>query len=591
MIIVGPAGTQTTHNRAVASSIAKTARLFTSNVVVVGTPHATWSAVRSAVSGAAVVIYLGRGRGFPSPYSRLLSIATEDGLGLNAAANKGNSNVKFYGERSVRALALSPNALVLLLSVPYAAGAGEPGAVQPSVSTARARADNYAAGFLAAGASAVIGDSPASASYYLRAVFTGSTTLDKVWRASPTRNGHVGVFRSTRTVRSVGRLDPETTRSGFDRSIVGRVGVAISVVRAGVSATPPPTPPYGSAINADDLNNSVVGGPDGRMVSYRFRATESSGLQAIRVYLAAGSGYSGGTNGSLNITVQTDDGSSAHRPSGAVLAATSYTPGPSLANSGIVAIAFSSPAQLVAGQLYHVVFANGDASPTRNYVSVDGLFTFDNPSPWQPKHANTDWANLIYFKGAWSDNRGAGQGVITPVMALYYTDGAVVGQGYLEVWVSLPKKISGNDRVREAFTVRGASQTVNTASVRVRRLSGTSPLTIRLETSSGAVVATGTVAAGLIPSGSHPGWATAVFASSVQLTSGSAYHLVLESSSDTSYDAFVIRDGAHWGFPASTYFADGTAQYTTGAGWLGFDQPGGGTNLTMGDLQFYLQQQ
>jgi hypothetical protein len=351
------------------------------------------------------------------------------------------------------------------------------------------------------------------------------------------------------------------------------------------------TPPYGSAINADDLNNSVVGGPDGRKVSYRFRATESSGLQSIRVYLVTGSGYSGGTNGSLVITVQTDDGSSAHRPSGVVLASTTYVPGSTVANSGLPLISFSSPAQLVAGQLYHVVFTNGDASPTSNYISVDGLFTFGDPSPWQPKYANTDWANLIYFQGAWSDNRGAGQGVITPIMALYYTDGAVVGQGYLEVWVSLPKTISGNAMVREEFTVSGASQTVNSASVRVRRVSGSSPLTVNLETSTGTLVASGTISAGLIPSGSRPGWATANFASSVTLAAGSSYHLVLQAPAGTAYDAFVIRDGATWGFPASTYFSDGTGQYTTGSGWLGFDQPGGGTNLTMGDLQFYLQQQ
>ena len=586
---MGPSGTETGHLRRLASSIASSARALTTDVTVVTSPTATWSAVRAAVNGAAVLVYLGRGRGFPSPYSSVISTSTEDGFGLNPSANHGDSSVRFYGEHAMRTLALSPNALVLLLGTAYAAGAGEPGAPQPSASTARARVDNYGAGFLAAGAAAVIADATKSASYYLRAVFSTTATLDHAWRGSPTRNGHVMAFGSTRTAHATGRLDPETTRSGFDRSIVGRLGVSTAVVRAGGPASPPPAPPYGSAINADDLNNSVVGGPDRRMVSYRFRATTTAGLSSIRVYLVTGSGYSGGTHGVLEITVQTDDGSSAHRPSGVVLATTTYTPGSTVANSGLPQISFSSPAQLVDGQLYHVVFRDVDASPTSNYISVDGLFTFGDPSPWQPRYSNTDWANLVYFQGAWSDDRGAGQGVITPIMALSYSNGVVDGQGYMEVWVSLPKTISGSDKVRETFTVSGSSRTVSSASVRVRRDSGTSPLTVRLETSSGTLVAQGTVSAGLIPTGSHPGWGTAVFGSTVTLSAGKSYNLVLEAPSGTSYDAFVIREGAKWGFPADTYFADGTAQYTTGSGWLGFDQPGGGTNLTMGDLQFLLQ--
>ena len=479
--------------------------------------------------------------------------------------------------------------MVLLLGAAYAAGAGDPGMAQPSLATVRRRVDDYGAGFLAAGAAAVIGDQTSTGPSYLRAVFATTASLYSAWLSSPTRNGHMTAFTSTRTLRATGRTDPEAVGSGFDRSIVGRLSVSTAVVRAGGPASAPSGPPYGSAINADDLNNSVVGGPDGRKVSYRFRATTTAGLSSIRVYLVTGSGYSGGTNGVIEVSVQTDDGSSAHRPSGAVLAATNYRPGSAVANSGLPLISFSSPAQLVAGQLYHVVFRNVDASPTTNYLSVDGLFTFGDPSPWQPKFTNTDWANLIYFRGAWSDNRGAGQGVITPIMALNYSNGAVGGQGYMEVWVSLPKPISGVAKAREVFKVSGANRKVSSASVRVHRVSGSSPLTVLLETAAGVVVADGTIPATSVSTASRPVWATAVFGSTVTLVSGSSYHLVLEAPTDSIYNAFVIREGAWWGFPAATYFADGSGQYTAGAGWLGFDQPGGGRNLPMGDLQFLLQ--
>ena len=32
-------------------------------------PNATWSAVKAALQGASIVVYMGHGNGFPSPYS------------------------------------------------------------------------------------------------------------------------------------------------------------------------------------------------------------------------------------------------------------------------------------------------------------------------------------------------------------------------------------------------------------------------------------------------------------------------------------------------------------------------------------------
>ena len=41
----------------------------TPNVIQVYSPNATWSAVKAATAGANVVIYLGHGNGWPSPYT------------------------------------------------------------------------------------------------------------------------------------------------------------------------------------------------------------------------------------------------------------------------------------------------------------------------------------------------------------------------------------------------------------------------------------------------------------------------------------------------------------------------------------------
>src|SRR5688572_13148479 len=54
---------------------------------------------------------------------------------------------------------------------------------------------------------------------------------------------------------------------------------------------------YGPAIGADALQNTIVGGSMNREVAYRFRATESSELASITVYLQTGEGYSDGSLG------------------------------------------------------------------------------------------------------------------------------------------------------------------------------------------------------------------------------------------------------------------------------------------------------
>ena len=130
----------------------------TANVIKVYSPNATWSAVYAATTGANVVIYLGHGNGWPSPYTYDPNYTTKDGFGLNASAAGTHGNLKYYGEPSIRSLKLAPGAIVFFHHLCYASGNSEPGQAQPSQSTARQRVDNYGSAFLAAGASAVIAE-------------------------------------------------------------------------------------------------------------------------------------------------------------------------------------------------------------------------------------------------------------------------------------------------------------------------------------------------------------------------------------------------------------------------------------------------
>ncbi len=344
---------------------------------------------------------------------------------------------------------------------------------------------------------------------------------------------------------------------------------------------------YGPGINADTLANTEVGGTNGggvnTQVAFRFRATTTSALTSVRFYvIGTVSGYAGGTGGTLNVSVQTDDGSASHVPSGHVLASVSIPDAASLHGAGALAT-FASPATLTAGQLYHIVFRNTDPAPSVNFVSINGTYVYGATiEPQQPRFSDTDFA-LLMNQGSWTQREN-----YTPIVNLTYANGVVAGQGYMEMWIHNYEPISGTAQVRETFTL-GSSRTVSQAAVRLRRSSGSSPLTISLETAAGTLVAQGTVPASSIPVSAPGGdnggavWGLVSFPAAHTLPAGS-YQLVVSTASDTQYTIFPIRKGLDYGYGSPTYFADGQAQYTSGSGWTAFaNRPG------ESDLQFYLR--
>ena len=343
---------------------------------------------------------------------------------------------------------------------------------------------------------------------------------------------------------------------------------------------------YGPGLAADSLGNTVVGGPYSNMVSYRFRAGHSGSLQQIHVYLIPNvSGYAAGTGGQIQVTVNTDDGTTAHNPSGTILAtyllANPLTATPSI---NFPIFVFPVPPTLVEGQLYHILFLNVDASPTTNYISVDTLYQANPPTPGQPTISDIDSAELLGRPGtAWTPRKG-----YTPILELDYTDGFKEGNGYMEVWVAAPESVSGTSAVRETFTVSGAQQTVTGASVRIERVSGSDPLTVRLENGDGTLIEQGQIPASSIPltSPASYAWTTYTFSSARTLLVGQNYNLVFEAPSTSTYQLFPIRKGVAYGFQNTTYFPDGYAQFNPNGSWTGWTQ-WGVTNRTDGDLQFY----
>ena len=218
-IIVGAVHGQTDSYRQRGDAAYAEAIKWTPNVVKVFSPNATWTAVKAAVNGASIVIYMGHGNGWPSPYTYDPNYATKDGFGLNAAAGQGDNNTKYYGEPSIRTLTPAPNAVVLLHHLCYAAGNSEPGFAEPSLSVAKQRADNYASAFLAAGARAVIADGHSGPGYYLRALFSTRQTVQGMWAAAPNFHDNAFSFASARSPGYTVTMDPEQPTSRYYRAI------------------------------------------------------------------------------------------------------------------------------------------------------------------------------------------------------------------------------------------------------------------------------------------------------------------------------------------------------------------------------------
>lgn len=222
VIIVGPVASSTAYYKSDGDAAYAEARKYTSNVVKVYTPNATWAAAKKALQGASVVIYMGHGNGFPSPYRTSPWPNSQNGLGLNPTAGGDNSTTKYYGEYYLgREVDLAPNAIVLLHHLCYASGNSESGKPKPTLTQARQRVDNMAAGWLRTGARAVVAEAHYSPAWYVRQLFTTHKTVDQIFHDSPTFNDNASTFPSSRTPGATAEMDPDGTPGGYWRSVTG----------------------------------------------------------------------------------------------------------------------------------------------------------------------------------------------------------------------------------------------------------------------------------------------------------------------------------------------------------------------------------
>ncbi len=252
VLIVGPSGVVTASYRRLADQAGAVAASAGAEVVKVYSPNATWDAVRGALAGASIVVYLGHGNGWPSRYRDTLYPPTQDGFGLNPVAGADDDAHQYFGEASVKRLQLAPNAVVVLSHLCYASGNTEPGLAEGTRDQSIQRVDNYAAGFLRAGAAAVVAEAHMGPAYYVAALLRGRVSIETTWQAAPSANGNTFTVASNRSPGFIERLDPDNASGGYYRSLVSR-GVTADELRAGSTGT------GGGTIRGSAVEPSLVG--------------------------------------------------------------------------------------------------------------------------------------------------------------------------------------------------------------------------------------------------------------------------------------------------------------------------------------------
>jgi hypothetical protein len=374
-----------------------------------------------------------------------------------------------------------------------------------------------------------------------------------------------------------------TDREGF--SDTAKLSILITSV---ANAVKPPT--YGAGVGADGLCNTTIGGPYEHKASYRFRAMHTGAIERAMIYLIPDkSGYAGGTGGTIQVTIRTDDGSAAHNPSNTTLATYYISHAASLPSPQryFYVIKFATPPTLTAGNIYHMVFQNVDSQAQNNFISVDSLYQSSVESSMPPAPSDPEAAVLMSVEGGpWAPRPG-----LSPIYEFDFQDGASQGIGYEEAWVTDHQNISGTSPLRERFTLTGSEIKVTSAAIRLSRINGNDPLVIRFENANGTLIEEGRVAASSIPlsSASSPkdAWAIYTFSSPHTLVPGQTYDLVFECSATSTYQAFPVQKGAYYGFQSTTFFPDGHAEVKINNSWTGWSQ-WGTANRTDDDLQFYL---
>ena len=232
VLVVGPVGSSTAGYIADARRLAAQVREYGAAVTELYSPNATWARVVAATKGANLLIYLGHGNGWPSPYPGIPAFT--NGMGLNASAGQGNANVRYYGATYVEAdIHLAPDAVVILNHLCYASGNNEWGAGNPTKAVAIERVDNYGSSFMKAGAKAVFAEGITDPAYLLDGLFHSSDSMSELFWSSPSATHQWSFTFDSKTIDGATALMDPYAPNRYYRSVIGDLSTTAADWRAG----------------------------------------------------------------------------------------------------------------------------------------------------------------------------------------------------------------------------------------------------------------------------------------------------------------------------------------------------------------------
>ncbi len=356
--------------------------------------------------------------------------------------------------------------------------------------------------------------------------------------------------------------------------------------------------PFGNYFAGDGLSNIPVGERWGTQVAFRFIANDTVPVNRLRFFNAWSiekPGYHEGTGGKLAISLRTapaPNGGSTHPYSNDFLLANTIVDQPA-GRSKQLLVSFGQTAILRKGVCHLITFENVDRAAARNWVSVNtmALFSVSQTPPFiHGLGVLARWAgNKI-----WQEQRGR-----LPIFTLFYSLSkqipdqiAVPGYGGMESWVSEPRRIAGDEMVRQVF--RPLQEiTVHNVAIRIAKEGTPGPLTARLwqdrtEFAEGQIEAAAVKPINtmiLPPNRLGHDWVIIPFPKPVTLTAGLEYRLSLQAPAGDAYEVFPLRDGAEFGYCSP--WPNAWAEFTTDGdrGWQAWKA--WGKSSYQGDLQLY----
>ena len=337
------------------------------------------------------------------------------------------------------------------------------------------------------------------------------------------------------------------------------------------------TDTFGAGWATDSLANVEIGRFLGRVVSYRFRASHTGTFSAIELFLAfrtiCDGCYANGNGGTIQLQVQTDDGTSAHLPSGTVLGSTIIN-NPMLQWNRV--LTFAQPVSLQSGSLYHMVFTNLAADPVHNYISLDTLYLTAGGTNLQPAANTIDLAVLVKLD---SKNPLLLNSHDVPIFSIFYDDGYRQGQIYIDVKHNAITVAPGF-QVAEAFVVQDTNRLVSTLAIRLDPLVTQGDVNVVLNNAYGQPLAAGTINLSTATQYSY-NWFSISFPE-VMLMKGGSYSIVLSPENGAQFYLSPIQQGGIYGFQWENFYTS-QCQVPNGTKW------GGCLGRTDLDIPFYFR--